>query len=133
LLEHDGIGDEESLTNLVWDIVTFPFQLLHWFVKAVEVTWDGFDQDILLGEISLPLKIHPILNLGGTSVVSYGAFARLEAGVEGLIHVSEMSLEGADTVHDVISEEQEVNVRILHVDAVNQRMGLSLNLDGENA
>jgi len=86
--------------------------------------WEKADVDFAVGQI---------VNAVVTSVVSYGAFARLEAGVEGLIHVSEMSLEGADTVHDVISEEQEVNVRILHVDAVNQRMGLSLNLDGENA
>lgn len=68
-----------------------------------------------------------------TSIVSYGAFARLEAGIEGLIHASEMPLEGNRTVRDVLAENQEVHVRILHVDAAHQRMGLSLNLKGADA
>ena len=61
-----------------------------------------------------------------TSVLSYGAFARLESGVEGLIHVSEMPLEEGQTVKDCLHEGQAVTVRILHVDAAHQRMGLSL-------
>ena len=67
-----------------------------------------------------------------TSVVSYGAFARLDLGVEGLIHASEMPIDGSKTVRDVIKEGQEIQVRILHIDPVHQRMGLSLNLDGAN-
>jgi len=65
-----------------------------------------------------------------TSIVSYGAFARLDVGVEGLIHSSEMPLDGGKAVRDVVSEGQELQVRILHIDAAHQRMGLSLNLDG---
>jgi small subunit ribosomal protein S1 len=86
--------------------------------------WEKAGSDFSVGQI-VPAIV--------TSVVSYGAFARLEAGVEGLIHASEMPLDGGKIVRDVVGEEQEVQVRILHVDATNQRMGLSLNLDGENA
>ena len=86
--------------------------------------WERADSDFAVGQV-VPAIV--------TSVVSYGAFARLEVGVEGLIHSSEMSLEGGQNVRDVISEGQEVQVRILHVDAAHQRMGLSLNLDGANA
>jgi small subunit ribosomal protein S1 len=64
-----------------------------------------------------------------TSVVSYGVFARLEEGLEGLIHVSEMNLNGT-AVRDVYSEGQKINVRILHMDPPHQRLGLSLKLDG---
>jgi small subunit ribosomal protein S1 len=64
-----------------------------------------------------------------TTVVSYGAFAKLEAGVEGLIHASEMELAEGQTVKDLLSEGQSVQVRILHVDPVHQRMGLSLRLN----
>jgi small subunit ribosomal protein S1 len=64
-----------------------------------------------------------------TSVVSYGAFARLEAGVEGLIHASEMSLVDGQTVKDLVSEGKTVQVRVLHVDASHQRMGLSMRLN----
>lgn len=64
-----------------------------------------------------------------TSVMSYGAFARIEAGVEGLIHASEMELEPNRTPRDVLFDGQEIQVRILHVDPAHQRMGLSLKLD----
>ena len=85
--------------------------------------WEKADTEFAVGQI-VPAVV--------TSVVSYGAFARLEAGVEGLIHASEMPLDGGKMVRDVVGEKQEVQVRILHVDAINQRMGLSLNLDGDN-
>jgi len=86
--------------------------------------WEKADSDFAIGQI-VPATI--------TSIVSYGAFARLDAGVEGLIHASEMPLDGGKSVRDVITEKQEVQVRILHVDAAHQRMGLSLNLDGADA
>jgi small subunit ribosomal protein S1 len=63
-----------------------------------------------------------------TSVMSYGAFARIEAGVEGLIHGSEMVLAPNQSPRDILSEGQELQVRILHLDASHQRMGLSLLL-----
>jgi small subunit ribosomal protein S1 len=63
-----------------------------------------------------------------TSVLSYGAFARLELGVEGLIHSSEMPLAEGQSVRDLLHEGQEVHVRVLHVDVAHQRMGLSLKL-----
>ena len=62
-----------------------------------------------------------------TSVMPFGAFARLEEGLDGLIHVSEMSIEGEMIKPgDVVSEGQRVHVRVLHVDAEKQRLGLSL-------
>lgn len=61
-----------------------------------------------------------------TSVLSYGAFARLEVGVEGLIHATEMPLEAGQTPRDILTEGQHVQVRVLHVDPAHQRMGLSL-------
>jgi small subunit ribosomal protein S1 len=66
-----------------------------------------------------------------TSVVSFGVFARLEEGLEGLVHVSEMELDGA-AVRDSYSEGKRINVRILHMDPLHQRLGLSLKLDGTN-
>jgi len=64
-----------------------------------------------------------------TSVVSYGAFARLEAGVEGLIHASEIPSEPGRPVKELLSEGQPVQVRVLHVDPSHQRMGLSMKLE----
>lgn len=65
-----------------------------------------------------------------TSVVSYGAFARLDVGVEGLIHASEMPIAEGAAVKDYLHEGQRVDVRVLHVDAARQRMGLSMRLSG---
>jgi small subunit ribosomal protein S1 len=62
-----------------------------------------------------------------TSVMPFGAFARLEEGLDGLIHVSEMGIEdGTTRPADLVSEGQRVQVRVLHVDADKQRLGLSL-------
>ena len=64
-----------------------------------------------------------------TSVLSYGAFARLESGVEGLVHVSEIPEAEGRPLREVLSNEQEVLVRILHLDAAHQRLGLSMKLE----
>jgi small subunit ribosomal protein S1 len=63
-----------------------------------------------------------------TSVLSYGAFARIDAGVEGLIHASEMNLDANQTPRDILKEGQTIQVRVLHVDPSHQRMGLSMQL-----
>jgi small subunit ribosomal protein S1 len=65
-----------------------------------------------------------------TSVVSFGVFARLEEGLEGLVHVSEMELGNGALVRDSFAEGQQINVRILHMDPHHQRLGLSLKLNG---
>lgn len=67
-----------------------------------------------------------------TSIVPFGAFARLEEGLDGLIHVSEMSRSSPiNHPGDVLQEGQQVQVRVLHVDGARQRLGLSLVIDGE--
>jgi small subunit ribosomal protein S1 len=63
-----------------------------------------------------------------TSVLSYGAFARLDAGVEGLIHVSEIPEAESKPIREILSEGQTVQVRVLHLDPAHQRMGLSMRL-----
>jgi len=63
-------------------------------------------------------------------VLSYGAFARLDVtGVEGLIHASEIPQAEGQSVKEVLAEGQPVQVRILHLDAAHQRMGLSMRLE----
>jgi len=64
-----------------------------------------------------------------TSVVPFGAFARLEDGLDGLIHISEIVMDDDTEISDYFYEGQTVQVRILHIDASNQRMGLSTKLN----
>ncbi|MCI0554248.1 MAG: S1 RNA-binding domain-containing protein [Anaerolineae bacterium] len=61
-----------------------------------------------------------------SSVLSYGAFARLKPGIEGLIHISKMPLLDGQTPRDILTEGQEVQVRVLYIDPAHQRMGLRL-------
>ncbi len=67
-----------------------------------------------------------------TSLVPFGAFARLEEGLDGLIHITELSaLNEGKTKIPALVEGQRLKVRILHIDAAKQRMGLSLHLNDE--
>lgn len=70
-----------------------------------------------------------IVNAVVTSVVPFGAFARLEEGLDGLIHITEMNLKnsGSEPAYEIV-EGQTLKVRILQIDAPRQRLGLSLNL-----
>lgn len=64
-----------------------------------------------------------------TKIISYGAFAMLDAGVEGLIHASEMSLGEGQSPRDLLQLDQKVKVRVLHVDKEHQRLGFSMILN----
>ncbi|MCU0489536.1 MAG: S1 RNA-binding domain-containing protein [Anaerolineales bacterium] len=65
-----------------------------------------------------------------TSVVPFGAFARLEEGLDGLIHISEIDCSSEHTnPADLLQEGQKIRVRVLHVDGSRQRLGLSLRVD----
>jgi small subunit ribosomal protein S1 len=59
-------------------------------------------------------------------VSDFGAFVELEPGLEGLIHVSELSNTRVRTPADVVKPGQEVRVRVLSVDNEARRIGLSL-------
>jgi small subunit ribosomal protein S1 len=90
--------------------------------RLIPNPWARAESDFPVGRV-LPAII--------TSVLSYGAFARLAAGVEGLIHVTEMSLDENQTPRDVFAVGQPVEVRVLHVEPRQQRLGLSLKLNRE--
>ena len=59
-------------------------------------------------------------------IVDFGAFVELKPGVEGLVHISEMAHKHVDTPNEVVSEGQEVEVKILSVDENEQRVSLSI-------
>ncbi len=68
-----------------------------------------------------------------TNITDYGAFVELEPGIEGLIHVSEMSWTKKN-VHPgkIVSTSQEVEVQILEVDSVKRRISLGLKQTLQN-
>lgn len=66
-----------------------------------------------------------------TNVLSYGAFASLDIGVEGLIHATEMPLQDGQSPRDILSVGQKLNLRVLHVDPRHQRLGFSMSLENQ--
>jgi small subunit ribosomal protein S1 len=61
-----------------------------------------------------------------TKVMDFGAFAELEAGIEGLIHVSEVAEQPVRHPREVVSPGQEVLVQVLRIEPERERMGLSM-------
>src|SRR3569623_1758628 len=59
-------------------------------------------------------------------VLDFGAFVELEKGVEGLVHVSEISDEHVEDPRTVLTPGQAVKVQVLHADAAERKIGLSI-------
>ena len=81
--------------------------------------------------ISGDVSVGTIMQGTITKLASFGAFARVKGGLEGLIHLSELSYEKIDLPSDVVSEGQEVEVKIIKIEEERKRLGLSLLLDKE--
>ncbi|MBN2115016.1 MAG: S1 RNA-binding domain-containing protein [Anaerolineales bacterium] len=135
-----GVEGLIHISELSWGRVSHPNQIVK---LGEEITVQVLDVSAERCRVALSLKritsnpwerastdfpVNTIHNAVITSVMSYGAFARIEAGVEGLIHASEMALQPNQAPREILFEGQELQVRILHVDAAHQRMGLSLLL-----
>mmetsp|Transcript_20124 Transcript_20124/g.50077 ORF Transcript_20124/g.50077 Transcript_20124/m.50077 type:complete len:334 (+) Transcript_20124:180-1181(+) len=67
------------------------------------------------------------------SIASYGAFVDIGASTDGLLHVSQLSSEFVSDVNDIVSEGQEVEVRIVKIDAGKGQIGLSMMSEEEAA
>ncbi|MDI6759537.1 MAG: 30S ribosomal protein S1 [Candidatus Brocadiaceae bacterium] len=61
-----------------------------------------------------------------TKLTNFGAFVELESGVEGLLHISELAEKKVSDPKDVVSEGQEVEVKIIKLDVGQRKLGLSL-------
>lgn len=136
-----GVEGLVHISELSWGRVVHPSQIVQ-IGQTIEVEVLDISPERCRVALSLKrlqpnpwLEIESELKAGQavpamiTSVLSYGAFARLQRGVEGLIHASEMPLAEGQAVKDLLEEGQAVRVRILHVDAIHQRMGLSMKLE----
>ncbi len=61
-----------------------------------------------------------------SKIMDFGAFVKLEPGVEGLVHISELSHKRVFRPSEVVQEGQEVEAKVLSVDPENQRISLSM-------
>ena len=87
-------------------------------LKQVEENpWTRIEQKYHVGD-TVPAKI--------TKLAQFGAFAELEPGVEGLVHISELSEERITHPKQVVREGEDVQLRIIKIDPQRHRLGLSL-------
>jgi small subunit ribosomal protein S1 len=71
-------------------------------------------------------EINQIVDAVIIKLTNFGAFARIDDRIEGLIHISEITDRNITHPREVLSEGQEVKVRIIHIDPDRRRMGLSM-------
>ncbi len=61
-----------------------------------------------------------------TKLAKFGAFARIDDGIEGLIHLTELTDGSVDKPQDVVNEGQQVSLRVIAINSQRRRLGLSL-------
>jgi small subunit ribosomal protein S1 len=82
-----------------------------------EDPWKEFERKYKAGEV-IPGQV--------TKLVPFGAFVRVAQGIEGLVHISELSHEHIDTPESVLSVGDEVQVKVVDVDVSRRRVSLSM-------
>jgi small subunit ribosomal protein S1 len=133
-----GVDGLVHISKLSWDRVNHPSEVLK-EGQAIKVRIEKIDSES--GKIGLSYRdlmdnpwdsVDRNYPVGTTAsgkisrIMDFGAFVKLEPGVEGLIHVSELTHGRVWRPSDVVAEGQDVDVKILSVDRESQRIGLSL-------
>ena len=105
-------------------------------VEAVVLLIDNANQRISLGikqldddpwsEIDARYKIGDLVRGKVTKLASFGAFVQLGDDIDGLVHISQISEEHVAKVKDAIKIGDEVEARVIKVDKVERRIGLSI-------
>ena len=71
-------------------------------------------------------SVGDVVNATVTKLTNFGAFARVEDSIEGLIHISELSVRMINHPREVLREGDEIRVKILRIEPERRRLGLSL-------
>ncbi len=133
-----GIDGLVHKSELSWNKVNNP-ETAHQIGEEVEA--EVIDINHERGRISLSIrrlqpdpwqesvakyKIGDVIEGTVTKLVNFGAFVRVEEGLEGLIHISELSSQRVAHPGDVVQEGQAIKLRIISLDSERHRLGLSL-------
>jgi small subunit ribosomal protein S1 len=134
----EGIDGLIHISELSWNHVDHPSEVVEVGeevqVKVLEVDRDR--ERISLGlkqtrkdpwqEIVERVSVGETINGRVTKLVSFGAFVEVAEGVEGLIHISELADHHVETPDEIVRSGDEVEARIIDVDAKRRRLSLSL-------
>jgi len=133
------------LSEIAWHRVEHPAEVLH-VGQEVQVYILGVDEE--KKRIALSLRrlspepwsvIDQTYSLGQiviariTKLTNFGAFAKVDDSIEGLIHISELADYRIGHPKEVVQEGDEVHVRVIRIDPERRRIGLSLRQAAEEA
>ena len=134
-----GVDGLLHVTDIAWKRINHPSEALQigQTVKVQVIRFNAETQRISLGMKQLEsdpwdgaeakYPINTRLNGRVTNITDYGAFVELEAGIEGLVHVSEMSWTKKNThPGKIVSTSQEVEIMVLEVDPAKRRISLGI-------
>lgn len=135
----EGIDGMIHVSDMSWTRkVNHPSEILKKgnMVEIVVLEVDPDNQRISLGlkqaqddpwaTIASRYKIGQIVKGNITKLASFGAFVRLEEGIDGLLHISQIGEEHVEKVRDVLKIGQEVTARVVKIDPIERRIGLSI-------
>jgi small subunit ribosomal protein S1 len=105
-------------------------------VEAIVLDVDPDQQRISLGmkqlavdpwsDIDSFFKIGDVCTGTVSKITSFGAFIELKDGIDGLVHISQISEDRIEKVKDVLEAGQEVTARVIKIDREERRLGLSI-------
>jgi small subunit ribosomal protein S1 len=135
----EGIDGMVHVSDMSWTRkVNHPSEVLKKGdeVDAIVLDVDAQQQRISLGmkqlaedpwsNIDAYFKIGDVVTGTVTKITSFGAFVELKDGIDGLVHISQISEERIDKVKDVLKPGQEVTARVIKIDREERRLGLSI-------
>src|SRR5439155_5236726 len=140
-----GIDGLLHITDMSWGRVNHPTDMLK-IDQEIEVKVLSIDKDkekIALGlkqkdaspweRIEEKYPIGSVHEANVVNIMSYGAFCKLEEGVEGLVHISEMSwTKRINHPSEIVAPEQKVKVKVLEINKEKQEISLGMKQVEEN-
>ena len=135
----EGIDGMIHVSDLSWTRkINHPSEILkkNEEVEAIVLSIDKENQRVSLGikqldndpwsDIDSKFKVGDLVKGTVAKIASFGAFVSLDGDIDGLIHISQLSEDHVEKVKDVIKVSDEIEARVIKVDKIERRIGLSI-------
>ncbi|MBB5352510.1 small subunit ribosomal protein S1 [Haloferula luteola] len=135
----EGIDGMVHVSDMSWTRkINHPSEVLkkNDEVEAIVLSIDKANQRVSLGlkqleddpwsHIDERFKVGDLVKGTVAKIASFGAFVNLDGDIDGLIHISQLSEDHVEKVKDVIKVGDEIEARVIKVDKVERRIGLSI-------
>ncbi|MFC5999410.1 30S ribosomal protein S1 [Quadrisphaera sp. GCM10027208] len=138
-----GVDGLVHVSELSWKHIDHPSEVVE---VGQEVTVEVLDVDMDRERVSLSLKatmedpwqqfarthaIGQVVPGKVTKLVPFGAFVRVEDGIEGLVHISELAVRHVEVPEQVVQVNDEIFVKVIDIDLERRRISLSLKQANE--